>query len=276
MTYEQYAALPGLRASELKAATKSMAHAKATIDGLLPASSNSLRFGRLFHASILENKLFLSKITLWKGGRRYGKTWDAFLEEAGGSDEWILDSDELAALTAMSVSVHADADAHHCVVGTEHEVVLQWSDPLYGKAKARLDGYNASIGLLELKSTRSIGKRNVDGSFDGSAFQKQAHNLGYYQQLGWYAEGLAKNEKPCQRVTLVAVETSPPYCIVVYEVPAHVIEQGREQALKLATQYRACEAMGVYPGVASERQILEMPEWARGSDEVELEGCEDE
>jgi hypothetical protein len=93
-------------------------------------------------------------------------------------------------------------------------------------------------------------------------FVKQFVDLGYAMQLGWYVEGLLATRRKVNGASVIAVETSPPYCVVVWEIPQHIIDWGRAEAIEMARKYRCCEACGSWPGVADGRQIMELPEWA--------------
>lgn len=265
MPYEDYALLPGLNASSIKHGVKSMLHMKAARDGELPKGSKALRWGKLIHSAILEPEMLFQRVEVWEGDRKYGKLWDSFLADCGGSDEWIVSREEQSALQRMSNAVHANSDAHWLIEGTKHEMVFQWKDPLYKEAKMRCDGYSERIGLLELKSTSKILPRQ---------FASQCAQLGYDMQLGWYATGIRACGLPCDRVAIIAVESSAPYCVVYYDVPDALIAKGAEKAIAIARAYRCCEGTGHFPGVADERQILELPDWAEEEKEVSMEGIE--
>ena len=129
----------------------------------------------------------------------------------------------------------------------------------------RCDGFSQRLGLLELKSTAAILPRK---------FANQCASLGYDMQLGWYAHGIEQNGMKCEKITLVAVESKPPYCVVVYDVPRELAEKGYEKASEIARAYLCCEATGHFPGVADERQTLELPEWAEEDKAVNMEGVE--
>jgi len=273
MTNDEYTALPGIRASELKHGRKSMGHMRAAVLGELPKSTPALRFGRLFHGAVLEPDIFANKAVVWRGGRRGTKAYEAFLMENGGDEEWVLDQDEFSALLRMGTSVHANTEAHRLIEGTTHEVTLSWTDKLYGAAKCRMDGYHDGIGLLEVKSAADVGARRADGRYDGTRFFSAFARMGYDLQLGWYAEGLAAHGMPVSNVSLIAVEKSSPYSVVVLDVPGHIVESGRKEAVELARAYRCCEAAGHWPGVAEGRQVLELPEWA--SEKVDDSGIEE-
>jgi hypothetical protein len=101
---------------------------------------------------------------------------------------------------------------------------------------------------------------------DNRQFVSQFFGLGYDIQLGWASVGLKANGLDCPQVTVIAVESTVPYSVVVYRVPAHIIDNGAERAVKLAREYHCCEVAGHWPGICEGVQTLELPAWAGGAE----------
>jgi hypothetical protein len=197
---------------------------------------------------------------VWHGGRRAGKEWSAFEAEVGGG-EYINDG-ELSDLLAISGSARIALATLPAVESTE--VQINWTDALYGAATARIDALTAVGSMIEIKTCAKIDER---------LFRSQAWSLGYNLQLGWYDHGLTANGKEGKRYVL-SIESKPPYCTGIYEVPLKVLADGYEQAADIARRYRCCEQAGRFPGPYDGIVMkLEPPEWMM-NDEVDMEGVE--
>ena len=257
MTYEEYDALPGLRASHLKQGAISMAHMRSAVLGEIPKPSSALRFGSLFHAAVLEPDLFSRNAAVWQGGdkRSAAGAWKQFKEDH--DPDWIMDSDEQAALMRMSAEIHGNHDAHRLITGARHEVCYSWEIDGVGPCKCRLDGIGPE-GIVEVKTTSADTPRQ---------FFTQAERLGYYIQFGWQRLAV-QSEVKTRNVWVITVKSKPPYWVGVYQVPESIIAEGEREAIRIARQYRACEAMGVYPGPCSGVQEFQRPAWVTGEDGV--------
>jgi hypothetical protein len=140
MTYAEYAALPGLRASHIKAGRTSMLHMHDAIEGPEREETPALRLGRLVHAAILEPAVLLPQLAVFDGDKR-SKAWREFQEQH--TNRIIVDRDEAEAVGAISAAVHADQKA---------AFLLAWLDrgKLISPASAR-------VGPTDLERLRARG-----------------------------------------------------------------------------------------------------------------------
>jgi hypothetical protein len=275
MPFAEYRAIPAINASSIKAGAKSMRHMRYAMEHPTGDPTASMRWGKIVHLAILEPDTIGRTLQIWNGRPlksgpnkgeitmdRKGPEWQAFVESCGGSDEWIVTPDEMGALMEMSAAVHGDREAHRLIEQTVHEQTVTWTGEMYGAAKGRLDGYDErGDGLvLDLKTTAQIEPRRFAGQFA---------TLGYDMQIGWYCEGTG-----AKRASVIALESKPPYDVVVWRIPDAVIKSGREKAIEIARAYRCCEAANSWPGVAGGEVInMEMPAWACA--ETELMGFDE-
>jgi lipopolysaccharide export system permease protein len=195
------------------------------------------------------------------------------LADDPGAGKTIIKPDEAKELDALIDVVYGKPFATALLSGCTTELCLQWTDPDYGPAKARLDGYTADNGgaLIELKTARSITDRSFAGAFYSS--------LGYDIQLGWYAHGLQANNMPVADVWIVAVQTQEELDCRVLHIPKLVLDEGYAKARRLAIEYRACEALKDWPGIDGGKDYTEFvpPVWAVGNEDMstgEMEGGE--
>jgi hypothetical protein len=245
-----------IRATWIKKGVLSMAHMRLAVT-TESADNPSLRWGRLVHLAVLQPELF-GVVPVWRGGRKAGKEWTAFEEQIGECD--YINEDEAGDLLAISGSARIALATLPTIEATERQIT--WTDKLYGAATARIDAITAVGSMIEVKTCAKIDERK---------FRSQAWDLGYHLQLGWYHHGLQENGKDGKRYVL-SIESKPPYCTGVYEVPLKVLTDGYEEAADIARRYRCCEQAGRFPGPYDGQIMkLEPPEWAAG-DEVDMEG----
>ena len=245
MTYEEYALLPGINATSIKAGVKSMLHMHHSMTGESKPPTPAMRWGKLVHMAVLEPEVYGETVTVWKGGRRYGKVWNEFVEDAGG-DEWIIKADENSTLLEMMAAVHGNPDAHRLIKTSEHEKTVLWDG-----GKCRLD--MAGDGwIADLKTTAQVDR------FGGQFF-----SLGYDLQMSWYCDGAQAD-----RAYVIMLESVFPYDCMVYRVPDHILERGRTRAQDIARHYRACCLCKSWPGVGNGESMMDLPvpAWVTGGE----------
>lgn len=256
LAFDEYAAHPGINASAIKAGKKSMLAMRHAITSAgTRTETPALKLGRIIHARLLDRTLPV----VWNG-RRAGKEWDKFAADNDGSD--IVTADELDQISACVQRVRDDAIAGPLLDGCIYEASVFWTGKAYGEAKARPDAYNATRRILiDVKTTRdaSIG-----------AFVRQAFNLQYHVQMAWYRIGLEAAGVSVTDTYVIAVEPQPPFDVVVYRYDEAALEQGAADAVKIASEYRACCAAGKWPGCGGgELRALGLPTWAVADIELE-------
>lgn len=248
-----------LRATWIKAGRLSMAHMRlsATTDR---DDTPALRKGRLVHMAVLEPKRF-SALAIWRGGKRAGADWKEFIEPIGDGD--YINEEESAEMLALSGAAQKALGTLPTVERTE--VLVEWTDALYGPAVAHVDALTSIGSMIEIKTCAKIDER---------LFRSQAWSLGYNLQLGWYDHGLCEIGKEGTRYVL-AIESKPPYCTAIYTVPEKVLKDGYEEAAEIARRYRICEKIGKFAGPYDGQTLkLEPPDWMLNAD-VDMEGTAD-
>jgi len=144
------------------------------------------------------------------------------------------------------------------------EVPIEWrfGDDL---CKGRLDKVVRSDNggcdlIVDLKTT-------ADASPWG--FGRSAAKYDYHTRAAWYADGYSEATRRHARFVLVAVETKPPFDVVVYSVPPHVMEAGRAVYRRLLDRWRQCSGDDYWPGIADDELELELPRWALGEAQID-------
>jgi hypothetical protein len=260
LSFSEYVRLPGINSHSCKAGLTSMRHMHRQRTAPIGKDSPSMRFGRLMHASILEPERFDSLVTVWTGGVRRGKLWEAF--KAENDPEWIVTAEEHARLGDMRAAIEGHDYAKMILGPGDAEVVIRWQDRTYGWAKARIDKC-CSGWIYDIKTTSYIERH---------AFARQAERLHYFDQFGWYAHGYEIAAEQFSQFMVVAVESDPPYDVVAYEVPKDLLHAGYETYAEIARQYHTCTQINQFPGISSELLQLERPGAWSAMDELDTTG----
>lgn len=258
MDFDSYRAIPATNWSSLKNLRVSplyYQHALKQEQG----DAAHFRVGRAMHAFILEPELFRSEYVTYPG-RRAGKEWNRFQDEH--QDKCILSEAEYErAIGAGSALLAHPVAAQYLAAGFK-EAVLRWSDALTGvECKARVD--HCGTHLVDVKSTATIDPRK---------FARAVVDYGYHGQLAFYLDGLRRNSVIVDDTPiLIAVQSAAPYDCIVYRVPEHVVNLGRDLYRDLLAKLCECRLTEEWHGIAPEEMELVLPEWAYGSgDPLEL------
>jgi hypothetical protein len=74
--------------------------------------------------------------------------------------------------------------------------------------------------------------------------------MGWAAQLAWYSDGVELAGMDQRPSYLIAVESSPPYNVVVYQMTDEDIDFGRRQYEAWFAKLLECEAADAWPGYA--------------------------
>lgn len=221
------------------------------------------KVGRAVHLAVLEPERFADSVAIWDGGRRYGKEWNAFVSANAGKE--LLKRDEFRQCMALQTAVRSDpVAAPHLMRGAAEQTVL-WTDEVTGiKCKARTDWLNDV--LADLKTTR-------DASPDG--FARESWQYRYHTQLAFYSDGLRAAGERERPVLIIAVESAPPYPVVVYRLGEELLQHGREEYRELLSRLKGLRELGpeaFATGYATCELDLALPRWMRHDEDGDLEG----
>lgn len=260
LSYETYAAGPGVRASHLKNLDVSPAHYQWALKN--KTTSKAWTLGTAGHCATLEPDRFKTDFAAWgektESGRarpRNGKDWDAFRDSM--QDRTILTADEHATATAIAQAVRSHPAAMRYLGAGQPEVSMMWDD--YGHTlQARPDWLTTIDGvdcLVGLKTARDCRMRQ---------FGAQAAQLGYVAAWAMYHDGFVAitNRKP--HVVEIVVESGGPRSVSVYHITEEILARGREEYTRLLAVFDTCKAAGHWPGPVDGEVDLVLPPWAYG------------
>jgi exodeoxyribonuclease VIII len=215
--------------------------------------------GSLVHTLVLEPHKFEAQYAIepkCDTRSKAGKTLAEQLEKTRGNREGI-DEEQLKTAKAIvaSLEMHSEASALLNLRGIEKEISGFYLDDESGlMCKYRPDARTDSV-VLDVKTTS-------DASAEG--FSKSIVNYGYHISAAHYLAG-ESIARSCHhsRFILIAVETTAPYPVAVYQLSERAIEEGmnvrREALNRLATSIKTNYWPSYNDGFAVE---IDLPRWA--------------
>lgn len=255
LPFEQYMTLPGEHSTGLRQMlTSPLAYQR--YKQTQRADTDSFRVGRAGHTAILEPDQFMLEYAVWRGERRAGKKWLEFQGHHAGQTILTVKQYELALRLRDAARKHPAARRLLDEPG-RHEVTLRWVHERTGlPCKARLDRLCSAV--VDLKSTKSP----LPAKFSGDAAR-----YGYAFQLAFYAAGAAAVLGEMLPQAIIAMQSTEPHDVVVFELPESVQVAAGAQVEAALDRVAECRASGVWPGIADEPVELHLPAWATPDDE---------
>ena len=252
--YRSASAIAGSDAKHILA-PKTPAHYAAHMAGELKREpSKAMLLGTMAHLAVLEpSKLDVAFVERPEGidlRTKIGKEW----KESVGSMP-VLDQDEARAVRGIRDSIAANSAARDLLAGTKSEVSL-FGDSRNGLAiKGRVDAMKEGV-LVDVKTTSA--------GADANAFSRQSFALNYHVSAAWYYYLATLNDMPPKAFYWIAVETSAPFAVAVYEIHTQALQLGFRQMTEALELIARCEDEGNWPGYGNEVQTLNLPAWAYG------------
>lgn len=207
--------------------------------------------GTAVHALLFGNRRVLG----WTGAKRAGKDFETFAAE--NADAEILTSSEYARAQAIAAAVRANPLAMQHLEG-EREQTIYFN--FFIKCRTTPDVRGADF-VTELKTTNSADPRR---------FYWHALRMHYHAQLAFQIMGCGGNGHVIDHAYIVAVETSEPFPVTVFEVTPRALEAGEKLCYLWMERLINCEKSGVFPPYAQSVLALDIPE------DIELEFGEDD
>lgn len=106
-------------------------------------------------------------------------------------------------------------------------------------------------------------KTTVAGGAQPDEFVRTAHKLGYHGQQDWYCHVAEILGEPLQGFGFIVQEKEPPYLVTVIELPAELVELGRDRNRLARQMFRDCTESGHWPAYVPDDQIAtpQAPDW---------------
>lgn len=242
--FDQYLQWPYLSQSTIKAGRHSMAHLRAALDEEKGEPTDAMTLGSALHVAFLEPELMAERVVVWKGGRRFGATWDAFQHDNQGKH--ILTEGMNHNLVGMVRSLRKHPEIRRWLGKIEATEVSAIGEIDGETVKARGDALTADP-LIDLKSIADGDPRKV---------RRTAHDLWYYGQGAIHRHLLNR-----ERFILATVESSSPYDVALFEFDERYLQLGMVEAKCIIAGYQSCNKSGVWPGRSDQIESLDIPDW---------------
>ena len=252
--FNEYVEHEGLNASAIKQGRTSMLHMHNYLNAPRTEPTPAMVWGSIVHLAILEPYRVMDEVVVWDESKRT-KAYKEFKADHEG--KYIITSQEVENIGRMVESVYAHPEAKQFLDESQKEVSL-FADGNYGKGKARVDAMDGSM-ICDLKTTSAI---------HPIQFQKQAWSLGYFTQMGWYAEMYEQCHGHAPDAYIIALESKAPFDVMFLEVTPSALKHGRDEAVKIAKLYHITKTTEcAYKGVCDGIQPLTLPEYAVASED---------
>jgi exodeoxyribonuclease VIII len=263
MDIDVYHRHPALSKSGLDNINQSIAHylyARKT-----QPDTQALKIGRALHTLVLEGEDAFRDGFAYPGkgstednwSTKAGKAWRDEQYAEGRIPLHYAQAEELT-LMLRSLKEHEQAYTWLKQPGMREHSFF-WTDVETGiECRCRPDLLAEVEGmrvLVDLKTTRDARPQQ---------FLKSVVNYRYHVQDAWYSDGIAAvlGEAPVTFM-LVAIESSPPYAVAMYELDHEWLERGRvryREDLERWAEYQ--ETQNKWVGYPAEIELLTMPRWA--------------
>lgn len=250
LPFEKYIELPGEHSTSLRAMlTSPLAYWRQK--QVQRDDTDAFRVGRAGHTAILEPDRFMLEYAVWRGARRAGAKWTDFQAHHAGQTILTVKQYELALRLRDAARAHKAAKRLLDEPG-RHELTLCWTHERTGlRCKARVDRLCSAV--VDIKST----KNPVP-----TKFSSDAARYGYPFQLSFYASGVAAVLGQMLPQKIIAVQSSEPHDVVVYDVPEATQVTASAQVEMALDRVAECTKGGVWPGISDDEVSLWLPAWA--------------
>ena len=239
---------------------KTPAHYAAHMAGELKREpSKAMLLGTMAHLAVLEpqklDTAFVEKPEGIDFRTKLGKEW----RDSVGSMP-VLDQDEARAVRGIRDSIAANKAARELLAETQSEVALFGEHRTGLHIKGRVD----ALKVVDDLECVICDVKTTSAGADYNTFSRQAASLNYHVSAAWYCHLCGLNGLPPARFYWIAVETSAPYAVAVYEIAPDALELGASLMSDALGLIAECEDAGVWPGYAPEVQSLNLPAWVYG------------
>lgn len=212
-----------------------------------PTEALHLRKGSATHALTFGDK----NVAVYDGVRR-GKEWDAFQVENRGSV--LVNVKEHADAKIIADAVRNDPLVQELGLLSRANVIekeILWK--FHGREFSSTPDSHCPAFGMDLKTTRDAKPQ---------WFTRDIMRYHYHVQAALYREAIEQvyGYRP-QAMYCVAVESKPPYHVVVFKFTEALLELGARTAILWMEQLRQCESADHWPGYSQTIVDVDVPEW---------------
>ena len=232
-----------------KTSTHSPAHLQ--YDWLAGTESNAAMLtGRAIHACVLEpDTEWLRYAVLPEGRDRRSKDYKIMSEEYG--KDFVLTTREHEACLGVRDKLYGHTRVGRLLKEGRPEVTFAWEDKETGlRLKGRGDWLNEGLEtVFDLKTT---------GDAREHRFKGIAKDKGYPQQGVHYVSGLRHHDVGVKHYVIVAVETKPPYELIMYRISTKDLMIAEAHWRTMVDYLAWCVQEDKWPGYPEHTTVLHM------------------
>lgn len=256
MTNAEYHATPAISKSDLDLIAKSPMHYKLSKEAQREQTPAML-LGSVTHKLVLEPDKFADEYMVapevdkrTKDGKA---AWAEFVAEVTDKHT-VIDKALYEQAQAVAEAVRSHPVAAKLLQGGRAELSYFWDNNGI-ECKCRPDYLREDIKtVIDLKTTQCSAPEE---------FTKSAFNYRYHVQAAWYLDGLKACGVNVENFIFIAVETKPPYPVMVYVADELMIKLGQAEAADNLETYRECLESDIWHGYEEQPKVhsLSLPDW---------------
>jgi hypothetical protein len=218
-----------------------------------PRTTKAYDIGHAVHAKVLGvglQAVAYPDDVLASNGAASTNAAKAWAEEQRDNGFVPMKSVEVHVINRITEAVLANPDARQVLEMPHRETSIFSTSPEGVPVRARFDIYGG-VSAADLKTTTDATPRG---------FNKHVVEYGYFVQEAWYRDvHRFETGEEMDSFKLIAVETTGPYQVVVYELDVIYRDIGRKLAREARDIYQRCIDAGEWPGI--EGELLGPPNW---------------
>ena len=256
---EVYHAISPMGHSRLCGYKESPAHYKASLTKVFKPSA-AMTLGSAIHCMILEPHLFTRQYAIMprtfkdKRAKGYKDWYDNF-----GVGKVVIDEATHAKVVNATSSVLTHPDIYDYFASGVSEHVGIATDTETGiRMKIRMDKYHPEQKVIvDLKTT----SKNIASK----QYLNSIAEYNYIVQAAYYSDVAEIIDGDEHQYLLIAVETEPPFSVIMYMMDHGTIQLGRRTYRKYLDKHKECLDSGKYPGYDNVIREYSAPKWAYDS-----------
>lgn len=164
---------------------------------------------------------------------------------------------------AMATQLREHRLANDLLSNGHPEVSAFCEDPETGVQRRSRFDWREDRGILVDYKTAICSEPN--------AFVRSAAKFGYHMQAAWYYDIAVDLELDPTAFAFVVQEKEAPYLVTVIELPADLVQAGRERNRRALQRFRDCTESGIWPGYLPDDQFAtpSAPAWTLRDEEYD-------
>ena len=268
MSYEDYSAQPGLRASHLHEIKRSPAHLKAAMDFPRPPT-DAMALGTIIHSFLENGEKFMDTYVVEP--EFIGKTKDGRESKSSGEarqlkKDWyaslkpgqvVVTSSQVDVIVGVSKTISESRVLKQLLKSNVREASLFVDDPMTGERLMCRPDMISSLGqAIDFKTCQNANEFRQEIFSDGPYRRFYILSAAHYN----HCLKIAKICKQDQFI-FVAIETNRPWGIKMYLMDAGHLDIGEQWRAHLTELYAKCRRQNYWPCYPDRIEHLEIPNW---------------